>query len=136
MFFARRDVGRIYVIRMELPDDTIVHKIGMCKTDRAIDRMMELLRSWFTRYRHVPYTELKLNMQTGFPTEIEQHIHKMLKHKRFIPHMKVEGRTEMFTDVDELRLLHYLRTFNEEVAPTLFDLKDEDYKILGNWICP
>lgn len=133
MFFARREVGRIYVIRMELPDGLTIHKIGMCNSDRSVDRMLELLRSWFTRYRFVPYTELRLDMQTNYPKELESHIHQILKHKQFIPHMKVEGRTEMFNGIDEFRVIHYLRTFNEDLVPTL-NLTDENYKVLGQLI--
>jgi hypothetical protein len=135
MFFERRDVGRIYVVRMELPDGVIVHKIGMCNSNRSVDRMMEILRSWFTRFRFVPYTELKLDMNTNYPKQLESHIHKILNHKRFTPHMEVEGRTEMFNGIDELRVLHYIRTFNEDLVPTL-KLSDEDYKNLGQLISP
>lgn len=133
MFFARREVGRIYVIRMELPDGLIVHKIGMTNSDRAVDRMMEILRSWFMRFRFVPYCELKLDMNTNYPKELERHIHKILKHKQFIPHMKVDGGTEMFHGIDEFRVLHYIRTFNEDLVPTL-NLTDENYKHLGQLI--
>ncbi len=135
MFFERRDVGRIYVIRMELPDGMIVHKIGIVNTDRALDRMMEILKSWFSRFRFVPYTELRLDMSTSYPKELEAHVHKMLAHKKFTPHMKVNGGTEMFAGIDEFRVLHYIRTFNEDLAPKL-DLSEDDYKNLANWISP
>lgn len=134
-FFTRREIGRIYVIRMELPDGVTVHKIGMCNSDRATDRMMELLRSWFTRYRFVPYTELKLDMSTNYPKQLESHIHGILQHKRYIPHMEVEGRTEMFTGINEFRVLHYLRTFNEDLFPKLKS-SDENYKVLGQLLSP
>lgn len=134
-FFERRDIGRIYVIRMELPDGLIVHKIGMTKSDRAIDRMLEILKSWFQRFRFVPYTELKLDMSCSCPKELEAHIHNMLAHKKFTPHMKVNGGTEMFSNIDEFRVLHYLRTFNEDLAPRL-DLTGPDYEHLGRWISP
>ena len=135
MFFERRDVGRIYVMRMELPDGLIVHKIGIVNTDRTLDRMMEILRSWFSRFRFVPYTELRLDMSTSYPKQLEAHIHNMLQHKRFTPHMKVNGGTEMFCDIDEFRVLHYIRTFNEDLAPVL-DLTGPQYEALGQWISP
>ena len=133
MFFERREVGRIYVIRMELPDGLIVHKIGMCNSNRSVDRMMEIVRSWFMRFRFIPHTELKLDMNTNYPKELESHIHQILKHKQFIPHMKVDGGTEMFHGIDEFRVLHYLRTFNEDHFPKL-KLTDENYKNLGQLI--
>ena len=134
-FFTRRDIGRIYVIRMELPDGYVVHKIGMTKSDRALDRMMEILRSWFSRFRFVPYTELKLDMQTGYPKELETHIHKILSNHQFHPHMKVDGGTEMFIGIDEFRVIHYLKSFNEDLIPKL-KMSDEDYKHLGQLVSP
>jgi hypothetical protein len=134
-FFTAKDIGRIYVIRMELPGDLVIHKIGMVNSNRSVDRMMELLRSWFMRYRFVPYAELRLDMETSYPRELEAHMHKMLAHRQYIPHMKVEGRTEMFHSLDEFRVLHYLKTFNEAVVPTL-DLTSDDYDNLGRWLSP
>ena len=135
-FFQRQDIGRVYVLRMDLPDGCKVHKIGVTKSNRTIDRMMELLRSWFTHYRFVPYTELRLDMECPYPFVLEKHIHKMLAHKQFIPNEHVEGRTEMFIDLDEFRVLHYLRAFNSDLIVEGLDLTDEQYRILGNWISP
>lgn len=135
-FFKRQDIGRIYVIKITLPDACVVHKIGMCNTDRSTDRMMEILRSWFTRYRFVPYAELKLDMETGRPRELETHIHKILKSKQFIPNEKVEGGTEMFMDINEFRVLRYLKQFNDKLLDNPLDLSEEDYKHLCQLISP
>lgn len=134
-FFKRKDIGRVYVIRIELPGDTVVHKIGMTHSDRSVDRMMEILRSWFTQYRFVPYVELRLDMQSNCPIDLERHMHKMLHHKQFLPDKKVDGGTEMFVELNEVRVLHYIRTFNENLVPRL-DLTDEQYRILGDWLSP
>jgi hypothetical protein len=120
---------------MVLPDDLVVHKIGMTSSDRAVDRMMEILRSWFMRFRFVPYSELKLDMSTSYPKELEAHIHNMLAHKKFTPHMKVDGGTEMFNGIDEFRVLHYIRTFNDDVVPVM-NLTGPDYEHLGQLISP
>lgn len=122
-------------MRMDLPDGYSVHKIGMTHTDRATDRMMEILRSWFIRFRFVPYTELRLDMETNYPKELEAHIHKALAHKQFLPHMKVDGGTEMFIGIDEFRVLHYLKTFNESVIPKL-NMSDKDYEHFGRLLSP
>lgn len=136
MFAKRQDIGRVYVIKMVLPDGTIVHKIGMCSSNRSTDRMMEILRSWFTKYRFVPYSELKLDMETGRPLEIEQHMHKMLAHKQYVPGEKVSGGTEMFEGIDEFRVLQYLKHCNDDVFSQPLGLNDNDYKNLGRWISP
>ena len=126
VFFKRRDVGRIYIIKMVLPDGCIVHKIGMTHSNRATDRMMEILRSWFTRYRFVPYSELRLDMECNYPGDLEKHIHRILKSKRFEPDEKVEGGTEMFTEINEVRVIHYLRNFDEASVDSLTSLTDTD----------
>ncbi|MEE8598068.1 MAG: hypothetical protein V3S69_00850 [Dehalococcoidales bacterium] len=135
MFFSRRDVGRVYVIRLDLPDGAVVHKIGMTNSDRTVDRMMEILRSWFQGYRFVPYAELRLDMSTSYPKELEAHMHKILHHRRFIPNIKVDGGTEMFLNIDEFRVLHYLKTFNEDLVP-MMELTSLEYDVLGRLISP
>ena len=120
---------------MELPDGYVVHKIGMCNSNRSVDRMLEILRSWFMGFRFIPYTELKLDMETSYPKELEAHIHSILAHRQFIPNMKVEGYTEMFVDIDEFRVLHYLKTFNEDLVGRM-NLTDENYKHLGQLVSP
>lgn len=135
-FMDRQDFGRVYVIKMLLPDDTVVHKIGMCNSSRSVDRMMEILRSWFVKFRFVPYSELRLDMQTHQPKELESHIHKILRHKQFVPNHKVNGGNEMFTDVDELRVIQYLKHCNDSPFELCTDLTDNDYKNLGQLLFP
>ena len=86
-------------------------------------------------FRFVPYAELKLDMNTNYPKQLESHIHKILNHKQFIPRLKVDGGTEMFSNIDEFRVLHYIRTFNEDLFPEL-RLTDENYKHLGQLVSP
>lgn len=135
-FFTRQDIGRVYVIRMLLPDNSIIHKIGMCKSARSVDRMMEILRSWFTKYRFVPYSELRLDMECSHPQELETYIHRVLKARRFKPFEKVDGGTEMFKNVNEQRLIHHLRQFNVGNFDTPLGLTDADYNALGRLIAP
>lgn len=108
-FFTRQDIGRLYVIRMVLPGGTIVHKIGMTKSNRSADRMLEILRSWFMSFRFVPYTELRLDMQCNNPAALEKHIHDILAPNQYLPDHKVDGGTEMFVELNEARVIHYLK---------------------------
>jgi hypothetical protein len=108
-FFTRQEIGRLYVIKMVLPDGTIVHKIGMTHSDRSVDRMLEILRSWFMKFRFVPYSELRLDMKSQEPALLEAHIHQILEPNRFEPNHKVEGGTEMFIELNEQRVIHYIR---------------------------
>lgn len=135
-FFKRQDIGRVYVIKITLPGPTVIYKIGMCQSSRSVDRMMEILRSWFMQYRFVPHSELKLDMETGRPRELEEHIHKILAHKQFIPTHKVSGGTEMFIDIDEFRVLQFLKQTNDYLFDKPLNLSPVDYRNLGQLVSP
>lgn len=108
-FFKTQTIGRIYVVKLVLPDDTVVHKVGMCNSPRSTDRMLEVLRSWFNAYRFVPYAELRLDLSCHEPRKIEQYIHRVLAPVAFEPSMKVDGGTEMFTDINEKKLIWFIK---------------------------
>lgn len=131
-FFVRQSIGRVYVVKLTLPDSTIVHKIGMCHSDRSTDRMLELLRSWFTSFRFVPHTELKLDMQCQNAIGVEKYIHKILSSAAFIPNFKVEGHTEMFAGIDENRLLWFLKGINNSSYNEPPKLTSKQCRILCN----
>ena len=135
-FFKRQNMGRVYVIKAVLSADTTIHKIGMVHSARSVDRMMEVLRSWFTQYRFVPYTELRLDMEFPYPRELEQHMHKILAHQQFIPSKKVDGGTELFTDIDEFRVIQYMRMCNSDLFAKPLALTPADYKHLGQLLSP
>ncbi len=130
-FFKRQDIGRIYVIKMVLPGNYVVHKIGITNSNRATDRMMEILRSWFTKFRFVPYSELRLDMECHNPEYLEQYIHRILRVNQFIPSEKVSGGTEMFVDLDENRVITFLKAYNNSSYIEPPDLTNEQYKIIG-----
>lgn len=135
-FFERKDIGRIYVIKMVLPDGDVIHKIGMCKSARSTDRMMEILRSWFMAFRFVPYTELRLDMHTHKPKEIEAYIHRILDHKRYRPAHDVSGHTEMFAGINEFRVIQFLKQCKDAEFDRPMFLSPSDYSHLGKLISP
>ncbi len=75
-------------------------------------------------------------METGRHREIEAHIHKALYHKRYTPSEKVSGGTEMFTDINEFRVIQYLKHCNDTVFDQPLGLNDKDYKHLGQLLSP
>jgi hypothetical protein len=108
----RTGEGRLYVIKLVLENNDVVHKIGMTHSPRSTDRMMEILRSWFMQYRYVPLAKLRLDHATGVPLLFEQHMHKVLNDYKWVPSKKVDGGQEMFKDLDEKVLLKYIKQFN------------------------
>ena len=103
----------------------------MTHSNRSTDRMMEILRSWFTQFRFVPHSELRLDMPCSNPLELEQYIHQLLKPNQFIPNHKVSGGTEMFTDINELRLLTYLQSYNRSMHISPPQLDKNELKVIN-----
>lgn len=97
---------------------------------------MEILRSWFTKYRFVPYSELRLDMECNQPRKLEAHIHNVLRRFQFIPNEEVSGGTEMFIGINEFRVIMYLRRFDERNFEYPLELDDADYDALGEYLCP
>ena len=128
------DIGRVYVIKLVLPDSTVVHKVGMCHSSRSTDRLMEILKSWFNYFRFVPYAELRLDMKCEHPLKIEKFIHKILEPNSFEPEFPVQGRTEMFLDVDEVRLIWFMKSLQNgkySEPPEVDDFETEQlFKLL------
>jgi len=79
-------------------------------------------------YRFVPYTELRLDMECRDAYKLEQYIHKILSKNQFIPDMKVDGGTEMFSDINELRVIQFLKAYGNSsfVDPPKLDEKEFD----------
>lgn len=75
-------------------------------------------------------------MECPNPARLEKHIHKILSKNQFIPNEKVEGGTEMFIDVNEFRLIQYLKMFNQNNLDEPLDLTDEDYDNLNRLLVP
>lgn len=71
--------------------------------------MFEIVRSWFNAYRFVPYAELKLDLQCHNPLKVEQYVHDVLAPVAFTPNKKVQGSTEMFTDLDTEKLKWFIK---------------------------
>lgn len=134
-FFKKQEIGRVYVLRIDLPDGNTIHKIGMTNSDRSTDRMMEILRSWFNHYRYVPYCELRLDMECSHPSKLEKFMHNVFKSRACPPDSSVQGYTEMFNGINEARLLNYIRSFNMRNFDAPLVLSESDYKIICELLC-
>ena len=105
--------GRVYVLRFEL-EDTIVWKVGMTRSDRSLDRMLEILRSFFITYRYIPKVTMRRDKKVIVPLLVEQHMHDALEDYSHTFDKKFDGCTEFFSDLDEDILLDYLDSFRYE----------------------
>lgn len=122
--------GRVYVYTIELGDGTRLWKVGMCSSDRTVDRMFEVLTSFFKVYRYVPTTRLRLDKKTLVPRLLEKHIHRLLEEYNYRFDKKFDGNTEFFSDLDEGALLDYLRDKDDLDFLKTDSLDIRDYELL------
>ena len=132
-YLTKLENSRVYVLRITTADNLVIHKIGMCNTSRVTDRMMEILRSWFCSYRYVPTTKLLLNINCVEARCVEAYIHRLLKPLAFAYERKTDGSTEMFCNVNEHRLLWFIRGLDNSMQ-TIPAVTDEQVIKLSEWL--
>ena len=126
-----QEFGRVYIFRITLSCGKIIHKVGMCYSDRATDRMFEVLRSFFQVHRYSPKCELKRDKKVLAPRLVEKHMHSLLDEWKYTPNKPSAGSTEFFHNLDEEVLLDYLDNFTYEALLQTTSLKESDHiKIL------
>ncbi len=142
MFFSREDLdpiddgyGRIYVLRFELECGTIVHKLGMCSSNRSTKRMMEILESFFKVYRYVPNVRMRRDKKVIVPRLVEKYMHEDLEELSYSFDKKFGGSTEFFIGVDEDLLLDYLDNFDYTVLlKGVMSMNTDDYAAITEYL--
>lgn len=139
MFFKKNELnakpldlqhGRVYVMRFTLRCGKVVHKVGMCHSDRATDRMMEVARSFFNTYRYVPQIELRRDKKVVTPLLVEKHLHLVLDDWSYDFEKKFDGSTEFFEDLDESVLLDYLDEWDYTPLLQVNEMNSVDYDLI------
>lgn len=104
-------VGTVYIFKMKLRHlDEYVYKIGVCQnTRRPIDRLLEVLRSFWTKYQYIPDVTIKRHSRTDEIFEKESALHYHFGLHQYIPSKATNGSTELFTGIDEEYLLDTYR---------------------------
>lgn len=134
MFFSSKglgkkaEFGRLYIFRFTLKDNTVIHKVGMCNSDRTVDRMMEVLRAFFMVYRYIPNCELRKNKKVRIPLLVEQHMHGLLDEWSYTFEKPFDGHTEFFINLDEDAVIEYFDDFKyEDLFTGKVAMKESDY---------
>lgn len=108
----------LYLLELDI-DGKRVYKIGI--TSRKIeDRVVEILTSHFSIYRHFPYCRPKRFRHVSNTYEKEQELHKYLDEYRYEPYNKFDGSTELFYDI-KLDIL-------VDLFETIYNGKELEYK--------
>ena len=132
MFFSRKKpivddgYGRLYVLRFEI-DGVILHKVGMCSSNRTVDRMMEILRSYFMVFRCIPNVTMRKDKKVVAPLLVEKHLHGLLVEWRYKFDKKFDGSTEFFEGLDEEVLLDYIDKFDYNELLRVDKMNSDDY---------
>jgi len=106
-------MDRVYVLKIKLRCDEpkYVYKIGKTSTGKynkrsSIDRVLEIQRSYYQKYRYTFFCEIKRDRATENAFEIETKLHQMFKEYSFYvsPEKSFDGSTELF-DIEEHKIL-------------------------------
>ena len=145
MFFKRNEgsartldqtqVERVYVLQIKLTDDTIIYKVGKTSNNRTVERVLEISRSFFMKYRYFPEIRVRLDMKTPAALLVEKHMHNLLGEYQYLGlDSKVSGYSEMFTDIDETTLLDYMRDFPYNELLQVDSMKTKDYEDITEYL--
>ncbi len=119
--------GRVYVFQLELETTTTVYKVGICNSDRTVDRFIEVLKAFFMVYRYVPKAKILKFKKFNNPLIVEKHLHSLLEDCKYSFSKKFGGSTEFFTDVDVDPLLEYIEEFTYDKLLQCTSLSEKDY---------
>ena len=119
--------GRLYVLQITLECGKVIHKVGMTYSDRATDRMLEILRSFFNTYRYIPMCKLRKDKKVFIPLLVEKYMHEILDEWSYTPDKPFDGSTEFFHNLDEQEVLEYLDTFKySDLLANKISMKQKD----------
>lgn len=121
-------------MKITLDDGEIVHKVGMCRSARSNERMMEILYGFFKQYRYVPRCELRRDKKVLIPHLVEKHMHRLLEEYSYRFDKKFDGSTEFFRDLDEDVLLDYLDSFTYNILLQVDSLSIDEYESISKAI--
>ena len=104
-------VGTVYIFKMKLRHlDEYVYKIGVCQnTRRPINRLLEVLRSFWTKEQYTPDVTIKRHSRTTDIFDKEASLHYHFGMYQYLHSKKFDGYNEFFTGIDEEYLLAIYR---------------------------
>ena len=118
---ATKNPGWVYIMKFTLREHSKpVYKIGITRKSgeirQPVDRMLQILRSYYTHYRYIPECTVKRFREVANCFTIETRLHRHFRELRYVPKGKsFDGSTEMFTGFAEAYLLEmFAKAINGE----------------------
>jgi len=106
----------VYIIKIQTVEGQLLYKIGVTTEGRHIDRLMEILKGYFTQYRYTPYAKLVRFRVFEDAYSIEHMLHDKYKTNNYKFDKKFCGSTEFFQIDDECKFIEdYDRVHSEPI---------------------
>ena len=126
--------GRLYLFYIRF-NDLDLYKVGITFSDRSTDRLMEVLRDIFNKYRFVPYSRILRDKKVYIPRIVERYMHIELDEYRYTFDKKFDGSTEFFTGLDKEYLLDLYDNFDYiHLLRGITKLDDKNYNIIKSLV--
>ena len=97
----------VYIIKVQLDNGLVLHKIGVTGYKREVDRMLEVLKGFFIQYRYVPFSSLKRFKRFSDAYAIEKLLHNEFVEYKYTFDKTFGGSTEFFLNIDEAKLIEF-----------------------------
>jgi len=89
--------NRVYIIKCRLENNQgFIYKIGKSSGKNSVDRMMQLIRSFFMNYRYTPIFEIKRDRPCENAFAIETQLHQDFRSCKYYHDKKIDGANEWF----------------------------------------
>jgi len=95
----------VYIMKFVLEDGSTLYKIGVTHYKREVERMLEILKSFFVKYRYTPMCKLMRFKRFTNAYSTEKILHQDLANYKFTFDKPFSGSTEFFTGLDEVDLI-------------------------------
>ena len=141
MFITKKKIlkhekeGRVYVFKFDI-ESTTVYKVGVCETNRTIERFFEILRDFHKIYRYVPRAAILKFKKFTNPYLVEKHLHELLDDCKYTFDKKFNGSSEFFVDVDIDAFLKYVDEFTYNELLQCTSLSIEEYEAICKELDP
>jgi len=104
--------GILYLLHIKLEDKDLV-KVGVTCRDKIEDRVEEILRAIFVKYRYYPFCYPKRFRKIESVYDKEAQLHKLLEEYKYETNCKFSGCTEFFDIPLDEAVAKYEELLNE-----------------------
>jgi len=107
-FHSNSSIDRLYLLLIEMPSGMKVVKIGKASGSSSLDRMMQINRDIFNKYRCTAKIQIKRDRPIDKDVfKYEAELHKFFKDYKYNPKVAFDGSSECFVIYEEAAVSVY-----------------------------